>query len=180
MRMPEPEVSLRLAINLIDTGQTDTEVIVSLDGAHIKTGEKTHFKLLEFMSDLGWTQVEQGPKWQTRYQRGSDRSTIRIHSQSGQGDVVAKLKNGRTFLAESKRGPLLRSKSSEEYPLIREALGQLLTLESIDGNPILAVAVPHGERFVELAARWRNAPLVKRAGILILTVGKNGQVSGWQ
>ena len=180
MRMLEPEVSLRLAFNLLDTGQAETEVVVSLDGAHIKTHDKTHFNLLEFMSDLGWTQTDQGPKWQTRYQRRSDLSTIRIHSQSGQGDVVAKLKNGRTFIAESKKGSLLRSKSSEEYSLIREALGQLLTLESIAENPVLAVAVPHGEKFVELAARWRNAPLVQRTGILILTVARNGVVSGWQ
>ena len=64
-------------------------------------------------------------------------------------------------------------------PLLREALGQLLTLETVPENAVLAVAVPHGERFIKLAARWREAPLVKRSGIRLLTVAQTGEVAGW-
>jgi hypothetical protein len=177
--MPEPEVSLRLAINLIESGHTDQEVVVSLDGAHLKTGSTVHFDLVEFLAALGWHRAEGESKWQTKYRRNQQEPSIRINSQSGCGDVVASLKNGRTFLAECKKGPLARSKSSEEYPLMREALGQLLTLESVAANPVLAIAVPHGERFIELAARWRKAPLVQRAEINILTVCQGGKVYGW-
>lgn len=179
MRMPEPEVSLRLAINLIDSGRTDQEVCVSLDGAHIKIKDKILFDLAGFMATLGWIKTNSDSKWQATYRRSPEQPLIRIHSQSGSGDVITVLKNGRTFLAECKKGSLVRSKSSEEYPLMREAFGQLLTLDSVDQDPILAIAVPHGERFIELAARWRSAPLVRRAGIMILTVNQDGEVFGW-
>lgn len=61
---------------------------------------------------------------------------------------------------------------------MREALGQLLTLEAVPANAVLAVAVPHGERFVKLADRWRRAPLIARLGIHIVTVGVDGTVHG--
>ncbi len=70
------------------------------------------------------------------------------------------------------------SKSSAEYKLLREALGQLLTLEVVPANGVLAVAVPHGGRFVKLAERWRRSPLVARLGILIVTVSPEGMVYG--
>ena len=38
--------------------------------------------------------------------------------------------------------------------------------------------MPHSPRFARFAERWREAPLVKRLGILILTVGRDGQVDG--
>ena len=179
MRMSEPEVSLRLAIHLIDTRKSKGQVVVSIDGAHVKTGDKVHFDLVTFLASLGWHAEDQSQKWQAIYRRLPEEPSIRIHSQSGKGDVVATLESGRTFIAEAKKGPLNRSESSKEYPLLREALGQLLTIDSVAENPFLAVAVPHGERFVELAARWRNAPLIVRTNIHILTVAPTGEVSGW-
>ena len=41
------------------------------------------------------------------------------------------------------------------------------------------LAKKHGERFIKLAARWREAPLVKRSGIRFLTVAQTGEVTGW-
>ena len=82
-------------------------------------------------------------------------------------------------MVESKKGTIGKCRSSSEYPLLREALGQLLTLEAPPENAVLAVAVPHGERFITLSARWREAPLVKRSGIRLLTVAQNGEVAGW-
>ena len=179
MRMSEPEVSLRLAINLIATGKTKSEVTVSIDGAHVKMGDKVHFELVAFLASIGWRADDLGPRWQSIYRSEEHEAWIRIHSQSGQGDVVANLVDGPTFFAESKGGPLERSKSSDEYPILREAIGQLLTLKSVSHNPALAVAVPHSTKFAALAERWRTAPLIVRSGIRILTIAPNGEVSGW-
>lgn len=179
MRMSEPEVSLRLAIHLIAERRSGSDVVVSIDGAHAKTGNTIHFDVRAFLASVGWRPEAHGERWQGKYQRDADEPSIIIHSQSGQGDVVAELKDGRRLLVESKKGPLLRSSSSSEYPLVREALGQLLTLPAVPANALLAVAVPHGERFVELARRWREAPLMRQAGILILTVAPTGEVAGW-
>ena len=97
----------------------------------------------------------------------------------GQGDVVARLSTGRTLRVECKKGPLSRSKSSQEYPLLREAIGQLMTVERVEPTDILAVAVPDSPKFNELASRWRNAPLIRRLGLQILTVSRDkGAVSG--
>jgi hypothetical protein len=179
MRMPEPEVSLRLAIHLIATGRAKSEVAVSIDGAHVKMGNKVHFELPQFLASLGWRAEGSEPRWQVVYRNEQHKAAIRVHSQSGQGDVVAKLEEGPIFFAEAKGGPLERSKSSDEYPILREALGQLLTLESLSDGPALAVAVPHSPKFSALAIRWRSAPLIVRTGIRILTVAPSGEVFGW-
>jgi hypothetical protein len=176
--MSEPEVSLRLAIHLISEDLTASDVVVSIDGAHAKTGNTIHFDVKAFLASLGWHLDVHSEKWQGKYGRAANEPSILIHSQSGQGDVVAELKDGRRLLVECKKGPLVRSPSSSEYPLMREALGQVFTLAVVPPNALLAVAVPHGERFVELAVRWREAPLIRQAGIRILTVSQSGAVSG--
>lgn len=177
--MSEPEVSLRLAIHLIATEKTKSDVTVSIDGAHVKILAKVHFDLVSFLASLGWHGADGSHRWQAIYRSHEHHASIRIHSQSGQGDVVAELEDGKTFFAESKGGPLERSKSSKEYPILREAIGQLLTLESVSRNPALAVAVPQSVKFSALAAQWRIAPLIVRSCIRILTVAPTGEVSGW-
>jgi hypothetical protein len=89
------------------------------------------------------------------------------------------LTNGQTLRVECKKGPLQASKSSVEYGLIREALGQILTVENVSSTDAFAIAVPHSRRFADLASRWRQAPLVQRARIQILTVDREGVVHGF-
>ena len=72
----------------------------------------------------------------------------------------------------------MRSVSSQEYSLLREALGQLLTIKEVNETDILAVAVPSSPKFEELAARWRSAPLIERFRVRILTVSRNNDVTG--
>ena len=48
--MKEAEVSLRVAIYYITNNLTSEDVIVSLDGAHIKTKDTVHFKIFDFIS----------------------------------------------------------------------------------------------------------------------------------
>ena len=179
-KMPEAEVSLRLAFYLIKKGLAASDVDVAIDGAQVKTSRTIHFAIAEFLRGNGWRKKKGAEDiWQGVYFHNSHKHKIRIHSMPGKGDVVTKLETGRTLRAECKKGPLVRSKSSQEYPLLREALGQLLTIESIDDDDLLAVAVPKSHKFDELAKRWRKAPLISRFGICLLTVDENNQVSGF-
>lgn len=67
---------------------------------------------------------------------------------------------------------------SKEYPLIREAIGQLMTVKNAAKTDILAVAVPKSSKFSDLALQWRERPLIKLSGIHIVTVVRNGELEG--
>ena len=176
--MPEAETSLRLAFFLLQRKLTKF-VEIAIDGASVKTGEKEHFPIKAFLVESQCEPCEPTKGgWSGTYRHVPSGGMLRIHSTPGQGDVVAKLANGRTFRAESKKGPLVSSPSSQEYPLLREALGQLLTVSEIGEADVLVVAVPHSTKFAALAGRWRKAPLVHRLGIQILTVERNNNVHG--
>ena len=162
---------------LANIAQAQPDVV--LMDLRMKIGQTQHFDVPKFLRSLGWRPEQASPRWQGKYRSPSATQCIIIHSQSGQGDVTATLASGEPLVVEAKKGTIANCKSSSEYPLLREALGQLLTLEAVPENAVLAVAVPHGERFIKLAARWREAPLVKRSGIRLLTVAQTGEVAGW-
>jgi len=177
-KMPEAEVTLRLAIALVVNRHVVNDVQVAIDGAQVKTGETIHFPIVEFLNSYGWHSLDQTPSWQTTYSNSNYPFSIVVHSNPGEGDLVADLKSGRTLRVESKKGPLLRSKSSQEYPLIREAIGQLITIEHAAKSDLLAVAIPQSEKFDELANQWRDRPLMKSTGIHIVTVGRDNRIAG--
>ncbi|MGE0357720.1 MAG: hypothetical protein AB7P08_12510 [Burkholderiales bacterium] len=178
--MTEAEVSLRLAQFLALSKKAITPIHVAIDGAQVKMGDKVHFDVAAFMSASDWLPECDGERWQATYRNTRSMVPIVVHSRSGVGDVTTTLQMGRPFVAEAKKGPLARSKSSAEYPLLREALGQLLTIEVVPNDSLLAVAVPASHKFSELADRWRKAPLVRQLGIRILTVAIDGEVNGWK
>jgi hypothetical protein len=177
-KMPEAEVSLRLAFFLIEKGHAVSDVKVAIDGAQIRTKKRVHFPIVDFLASQGWNRIEIDDDWRGTYSHPRWEQRIGIHSRPGEGDVVAELRSGAILRVECKKGPLKRSKSSQEYPLIREAVGQLMTAEQVGDKDIVAVAVPSSEKFNELAERWRKAPLIRKCGIRILTVdpenGENG------
>lgn len=178
-KMPEAETSLRLAFYLLQSSLTDS-VEVAIDGAQVKTLEQVHFAIDAFLAGAQCHCTAPKIEWRGLYVHQPTGGRINIHSGSGRGDVVALLRGGRTFRAESKKGLLVPSANSREYPLLREALGQLLTLKEVAQNDLLAVAVPQSAKFADLAAQWRVAPLIQRAGIQILTVNRDNQVRGLQ
>lgn len=177
--MSEAEVSLRLAVHLVTSGRAKSDIAVGLDGAQVKIGQMQHFDVQGFLGSLNWLPEQGSVRWQCKYRNPFFTQSIVVHSRSGCGDVTAALASGESLVVEAKKGTIAKCKASSEYPLLREALGQLLTLKAVPENAVLAVAVPHGERFVSLAAQWREAPLVKRSGIRILTVSQTGEVAGW-
>lgn len=102
--------------------------------------------------------------------------TIRIHSRSGVGDVVARV-GGRRVVCEYKKGPPPNKAGSPERPLLSTALGQPLLL-AIESEDIVVAAVPDTPAFRRLAAAWRDRPLVAKSGIRIALVSREGTVSG--
>jgi len=177
-KMSEAEVSLRIAFFLIEQRSTASDVKVAIDGAQIKTGLTVHFPIIDFLNSYGWTKISNESGWQGVYANQQWHPHIQIHSLPGQGDIVATLQSGQTLRVESKKGSLLKSKSSQEYHLIHEALGQLLTIEKVNDKDILAVAVPYSDKFEVLAKRWREAPLIQKIGMHILTVDRKNKVNG--
>ena len=175
--MPEAEVSLLLAFHLLDHPESHGEADVAIDGAQVRVVKDEIFPITEFLDAHGWEQTEQAGKnpWQGSYIRGG--KTLRIHSRSGVGDVVARIGEKRVR-AECKKGNLVKKSSNPEYRILREALGQILTVEEIHRNDIMVVAVPNAEGFMKLAAKWSQHPLMVRSKIRIALVGRDGSVIG--
>lgn len=177
-RMPEAEVALRLAEFILSLPGSGTMASVAIDGASIKVGHAVIFDIGRFMAVLGWEQTKEPQvgrnAWTGTYRRGG--KTIRVHSRPGEGDVVATV-DGRRIVAECKKGPLVRKPGSPEYPLLTTALGQAL-LFHVAADDIVVAAVPDTPVFRMLAESWQSRPLVRRAGIRIALVARDGAVSG--
>jgi len=176
-RMSEAEVSLRLAHHLVVADLARASVHVALDGAQVSLRGIQHFDVPAFLASLGW-RAEVADHWRATYARQGTGTTLVVHSRPGCGDVACELEAGGSLVVEAKKGTLANCNASSEYRLLREALGQLLTLETVPEHATLAVAVPCSPRFASLARRWRKAPLVRQSGICILTVARTGEVEG--
>jgi hypothetical protein len=177
-RMPEAEVSIRLAEYLSELSGFTGQVDVAIDGASVSVGGAEIFDVTGYLSAYGWAFQEpnHGSKnaWAATYRRGT--ATLRIHSRSGVGDVEATI-NGRRVIAECKKGPLVRKAGSPEYPLLTTALGQALLFRA-DLGDILVAAVPDTVTFRRIAEDWRERPRLKASGIQIALVSRTGMVSG--
>jgi hypothetical protein len=176
-RMPEAEVSLRLAFHLLALPGSEGSAQVAIDGAQVKVGRDSIFPISPFLQHHGWERTEQIGKnpWQGKYRRAGSRLTI--HSTPGVGDVVATVAAKR-IRAECKGGPLITKPGSREYPILRGLLGQVLTVGHVDANDVLVGAVPLSDKFLQLTRTWRNAPLVLRSQIQIVLVSRDGAVQG--
>lgn len=176
-RMPEAEVSLRLAFYLLNHPKSNGNAIVAIDGAQIRVHGENVFPISNFLETNGWKMEKQKGKnqWQGQY-KNSDKTLV-VSAQSGVGDVVATI-GTRRIRAESKQGPLILKKGSPEYPLMREAIGQLMTIEEVGPDDCLIVAVPLTKKFRSLSNQWRERPLMKASEITFALVGRNGTVGG--
>ncbi|WP_444943017.1 hypothetical protein ACJJIK_13280 [Microbulbifer sp. ZKSA006] len=177
-RMPEAEVTLRLAMFLINNAYTSKDVICAVDGAQVQVGENIIFPIIDFLSANGWHRSKNKDAWQGAYVNNKYPQKIVIHSAAGEGDLVSELKNGCRLRVESKKGPLIAKRNSQEYPLVREAIGQLMTAEHVRDSDILAVAIPESEKFISLAKQWRTRPLMKQVGIHIITINRSNKITG--
>jgi hypothetical protein len=177
-RMAEAEVSINLALYLIQNDFVISDVRVAIDGAQVETSENIIFPIEDFMEKNNCQLIKKQSGWRGTYSVNNATYNIEIHSSSGTGDVVAKLTNGSYLRVESKKGPLTNSKSSKEYPLMREAIGQLMTIEEYSDSDKLAVAIPNTPKFKSLSKKWIKAPLISKIGFHFLLVDRNGSVEG--
>jgi hypothetical protein len=72
---------------------------------------------------------------------------------------------------------LARKPGRAEHSLLTTALGEALRFD-IGGDDIVVAAAPDTPVFHMLAEAWRRRPLVRRAGIRIALVARDGTVSG--
>jgi len=169
--------SLLLAFYHLNQPDSSGLAEVAIDGAQVRVGENEIFPITCNLSECQWTQDEQrGRKeWQGIYER--DGQHLKIHSTPGVGDVVRSVGPTR-FRAECKGGPLIRSPGGRELPILRGALGQLLTVEHVEDNDVMVAAVPFSPNLKSLADAWRDRPLVANSKIEIVLVHRNGSLEG--
>lgn len=178
-RMPEAEVAARFAFWLLRHPEGGREVEVAIDGAQVEVAGRTVFALRRFLELSGWERDPAGPeRWQGMYHNDAcPGRTLMVHSRPGVGDLVGKLGRKRVR-AECKKGPLGRDRAGSEIRLLREALAQLLTVAEVEGDDVFVAAVPDTPTFRRHALAWKNAPLVRRAGLLVALVDRDGGVKG--
>ena len=173
--MQQAEVSLRVALHFIMNGITKENVKVSLDGAHIKTGNQVHFDIFKFLSDNQCHKLDlDGNRWQGIYQVQDFDAKLEIVSSPGIGDVNIKLPDGKSLYVESKKGRA--DKKGQKYPLMREAIGQLMTGVEITESIVPVVAVPFSEKSYELATRGAKLEQIKNVGIKFFLVKEEGKI----
>lgn len=174
--MKEAEVSLRLALFYIKNNLAADTVKVSIDGAHIKVKNQVIFNLFEFLSDNGCQNIDKESKrWQGLYEVKGYDCRLEIHSRPGEGDVVVPLHNGETVVVECKGGVGNR-RGNQEYRLIREAIGQLLT-NGIDSKCVIPyVAVPFSDKNFTLIDKWSEYELLKKTEIGFFLVKPNDEI----
>lgn len=175
-QMTEAEVSLRLATYILQLPGASNSVDVALDDQHRISAGKIIFPIAEFLIAEGWTLTKpQGKQpWQGVYERGDH--SILLTPESRGGDVVATI-GGRRLRAECKKGPLVKTKGNPQNKLIHEAIGQLMTVETVDATDVLVVAIPQSAP-CRAKVVWEQRPLMRRIGILLALVGRDGTVEG--
>lgn len=173
--MTEAEVIIRLAVYFITNGLTKENVKVSIDGAHVKTGNTVHCDIFRLLNDVGFVKNNREFKrWQGEYSLVGYDSNIIISSTPGIGDVNIKCVDGSIILAECKKGK--NNRRGQEYRLMREAIGQLMTGCNLDDGVIPMVAVPYTDKSKELAERWSELMQIKNLGIKFALIQDNGEV----
>ncbi len=176
-RMPEAEVTLRLAEYLSEHPGFGGHVEAAIDGASVRVADAEVFDIEGYLAAAGWSRdqtVSGKNAWATYYRRRN--ATLRVHSRPGRGDVEAVV-NGRRIIAECKKGPLSKRPGSPEYPLLTTAIGQALLFDAEEGD-LLVAAVPDTPTFRRIADAWRNRPRLRASGIQIALVSRSGSVSG--
>ena len=139
--MQEAEVSLTVALYYIKNQLTDKDVKISLDGAHIKIRDTIHFDIYRFLNEHLCHKVGGSvDSWQGVYEVEGYKPKLIISSTPGIGDVNMVSLDGKQIYVESKKGKD-KKRSNSEYPLMREAIGQLMTGCQLDEQLIPVVAV---------------------------------------
>lgn len=173
--MQEAEVSLYIALHYICNGLTNENVKVSIDGAHVKTKNKVHFDIYGFLQEHNCYKSDGDvERWQGVYDIEGYVPKLEISSVPGIGDVNINLLSGKRLWIESKKGKTNRS--GQEYVLMREAIGQLMTNEHVTKDVIPVVAVPYSDKSFVLATKWSQLEQIRTMGICFFLVKDSGEI----
>lgn len=174
--MREPEVSLGIAFYYITKNLTNQDVFVSLDGAHIKIKDNILFSVKGFMNEHGFYKTDGNTEhWQGEYKNKNFTSRIQLSAKTGIGDVRVILTDGTELYVESKKSGT--GKGNPEYPLMREAIGQLMTAKNIGSTTTPAIAVPYSNKTFNLAKEWAGYEQIKMAKIRFILVHEDGDLT---
>lgn len=184
--MTRTEAALRLARHLLTSHLATGDVQLRLAGREALVRDRPRFPVVRFLKERGCDLSEphpdpstpKGEEWRGRYTMKCVPHALVLHSEHDHPDLVAPLANGSRLIAHVNRGRLTTSRSPGEHKLLRAALGRALTYPHYKPGDIAAAAVPRSQRYRTLAGEWRRAPAVVRAGLLILTVDRAGNVDG--
>ena len=110
-------------------------------------------------------------RWQGEYELRGYESHIIIFSKPGIGDVNIDLQDGRKIYAECKK-----DKQGQEYSLMMEAIGQLMTGCDFGVKTVPVVAVPETKKARALADRWSKLSQIKKTGIKFALISDDGSV----
>ncbi len=80
----------------------------------------------------------------------------------------------RNLLLRVKKGK--ESKSGLEYPLMREAIGQLMMVGGLGGNTVPVAAVPYSGKAYSLARKWSEYSQIKQLGLKFYLVEADGNM----
>jgi hypothetical protein len=178
-KMSEAEVTIRLAGYLLSLPNAANQATVEIDSMVVQS---THhgrlFEIEDFLASSRWQPDQQRKPgvWRGWYEREGKHLYISERRQ-GKGDVVVQVDN-RLVVAECKGGPLSKKPGGPEYRILKGALGQAVIWDG-SADDLVLVAVPDTQWFRSIAERWRQRPLVRKAGIQIALVNQTGGVSGF-
>ena len=189
------ELSLRLALYLLDQNLVTGDIQVALTGYELTRRSAPRFPVASFLLERGYAP---GPHaaadWRTSYRKPhalkpdaskphaakpDARFALNLTDTPNTPDLIATLRSGGTLRAHVSRGLLVSTRSPAEHKLLRGAIGRAITCESAERGDVLAAVVPRSKRFRELAVRWRQTECALRARLLILTVDRAGTVDGF-
>jgi hypothetical protein len=168
-------VSLHIALHYIRNGLTNETIKVSIDGAHVKTKDKIHFDIYQFLKEHNCHKRDGDiERWQGVYDIEGYAPKLEISSVPGIGDVNISLLSGKQLWIESKKGKA--NKRGQEYVLMREAIGQLMTNEYVIKDVIPVVAVPYSDKSFALATKWSQLEQIRTMGICFFLVKDSGEI----
>jgi len=182
-KMPEAEVTLRLALWLLDRSGPESYAEVAIDGAHVKIRpheqagrrieEQTVFDIRAFLQANGCTPKSLKDEWRGTYTRKDCNLTI---SSVNGFDVRGKL-GEKNIRAECKAGPLQSIKGISVRAILARAIGQVVTSEfASSADDELWVAVPDTPAFESVGVKIVKGRLFAKTGIRLALVSEKGQV----
>jgi hypothetical protein len=177
-QMTQTEVCLRLARHLLSSRIAAADVRVSLTGHELSRRRTIHFPVIRFLRERGITRVGQSSDWRGEYTLHGSAHTLHLEAAPETPDLVTMLECGRRLVVHASRGLLRESRSSGDHKVLRSMLGLAMTFDDCSANDVIAVAVPRSQRFRALASKFRELPLVRAAGLLVVTVDRAGCVEG--